>query len=232
VGDYNVIADVSSIIEDTLTRAMRALEPINPPVAVLHDLSDTVPTSPPKLTIFLYEIAEDAASRNRPPVRSEPTGATDPLVSRKPPMALMLRYLLTAWGGDQITQHRMLGRAMQALYDDAILDGAQLTGGLAGSTDALHLTLTPLTLDQKSLVWYALQKPYRLSLNYEVRVVNLESTVDLPVRPVLSRSLVTGAVDTSAARVGDAAARIGAAPGRPVAGRPVAGRPGSRVVRP
>jgi Pvc16 N-terminal domain len=195
VGDYNVIADVSSIIRDTLTEALVGLVSPNEPQleAILHDLSDTVPTSPPKLTVFLYEIAEDAASRNRPPLRTEPTGRADPVVLRKPPMALLLRYLITAWGGDQITQHQMLGRAMRALYDDAILDGTRLTGGLAGSPDALHVTLTPLTLDQKSYVWFALQKPYRLSLNYEVRVVNLESTVDIKAQPVLSRALVTGA---------------------------------------
>ena len=194
MGDYNAIADVSAMISDTLTRALRGLAPPThaPYKAILHDLSEQPKLDEPKLTVFLYEIAEDAASRNRPPVRIDPAGRSDPLVSRKPPMALLLRYLITAWGGDQITQHQMLGRALQALYDDAILDGAQLTGTFAGSTDALHVTLTPLTLDQKSYVWFALQKPFRLSLNYEVRVVNLESTVDIPARPVLSRSLVAG----------------------------------------
>jgi len=194
VGDYNAIADVSVMIRDRLTRALRGLAPPDAPhlQAVLDDLANTPDPNPPKLTVFLYEIAEDAASRNRPPVRTEPTGRSDPLVIRKPPMALLLRYLITAWGGDQVTQHQMLGRAVQALYDDAILDGAELTGTFAGSTDALHVTLTPLTLDQKSYVWFALQKPFRLSLNYEVRVVNLESIADVPARPVLSRALVTG----------------------------------------
>jgi hypothetical protein len=193
VGDFSVIADVSAMIKDTLARALVPLStPQQQLEAILDDLSNTPSVNPPKLTIFLYEIAEDAASRNRPHIRSEPATAAGSVGARKPPMALLLRYLITAWGGDQITQHRMLGRAMQALYDDAIIDGSQLTGSLAGSTDTLHVTLTSLTLDQKSYVWFALQKPFRLSLNYEVRVVNLESTVDIPTRPVLSRSLVAG----------------------------------------
>ncbi|GII66846.1 hypothetical protein Skr01_69310 [Sphaerisporangium krabiense] len=188
MGDFGVIADVSTIIVRALTRSLRGLSQ-DPPIAELHDLSEPVQTPPPKLTVFLYEIAEDPASRNRPPVRSRPPDAP---TTRKPPMALLLRYLITPWGGDQPTQHRMLGRALQTFYDDAILDGTQLTGSLAASTDSLHVTLTPLTLDQKSWVWYAIQKPYRLSLNYEFRVVNLDAAAEQEIRPVHSR-IVEGA---------------------------------------
>jgi hypothetical protein len=184
MGDFGVIADVSTIIVETLTRALRGLSPPSSPIAELHDLSEPVTVDVPKLTVFLYEVAEDPTSRNRPPVRTQPP---DPLVTRKPPMALLLRYLITPWGGDQVTQHRMLGRALQTFYDDAILDGTQLTGSLAASTDSLHVTLTSLTLDQKSWVWYAIQKPYRISLNYEVRVVNLDAVEAVPVRPVQNR---------------------------------------------
>ncbi|MEV4319022.1 DUF4255 domain-containing protein [Actinocrispum sp. NPDC049592] len=184
MGDFGVIADVSTIIVETLNQALDGLGMLEKPIAKLDDLLDTPTTPPPTLTVFLYEIAEDPTSRNRPPVRSLPP---DPPTTRKPPMALLLRYLITPWGGDQVTQHRMLGRALQALYDDAILDGGQLTGSLAGSNDSLHVTLTSLTLDQKSWVWYAIQKPYRLSLNYEVRVVNLDVESAQRVRPVQNR---------------------------------------------
>jgi hypothetical protein len=189
MGDYTVIGEVSTLIERTLDAAVKTVSGVA--VAKLDDLSGTVATSPPKLTIFLYEIAEDPPSRNRPHVRPDPA---NPQVVRKPPMALLLRYLVTAWAGDQVTQHQMLGVALRTFYDESIFSGARLTGGLAAGTDALHFTLTPLTLDQKSLIWYAIQKPYRLSLNYEVRVVNLDATGDLPASPVRSRELVPGLV--------------------------------------
>ncbi|MEV6345876.1 DUF4255 domain-containing protein [Actinoplanes sp. NPDC051851] len=195
MGNYGVIADVSEIIRDALSTALRDLLPIRTE-AELNDLSDTVSPDPPKLTIFLYEIAEDAASRNRAPVRSDPSQGA-PTV-RKPPMALVLRYLITAWGGDAPTQQRMLGKALETFYDNAILAGAQLSGTLAAGTDALHFMLTPLSLDQKAWVWYAIQKPYRLSLNYEVRVVNLDSAVDLPVVPVSSRTVVPARLERAA----------------------------------
>ncbi|MFI9455228.1 DUF4255 domain-containing protein [Amycolatopsis sp. NPDC052450] len=185
MGDFGVVADVSAIVVDRLTRALEGLSSERL-FAELHDLSEPVQADVPKLTVFLYEIAEDPTSRNRPPVRSLPP---DPPTTRKPPMALLLRYLVTPWGGDQLTQHRMIGRALQAFYDDAILDGEELAGSLAASTDALHVTLTPLTLDQKSWVWYAIQKPYRLSLNYEIRVVNLDSLDVAALRLVTSRTI-------------------------------------------
>lgn len=194
MGDYNVISDVSAILQRTLGQAMNALDPAAPPRAILDDLSGTIAVSPPKLTIFLYEIAEDGPSRNRPQIRIEPTAPNEPVRYRKPPMALILRYLLTAWGGDQQTQHKMLGRAMETLYNDAILDGPQLSGVLAGTNEALHLTLSSLTLDQKSYVWFALQKPYRLSLNYEVRVVNLDAEDRLAGPPATSRETLIGSV--------------------------------------
>jgi hypothetical protein len=185
VGDFNVIGDVSTIIMDTLNEGLSKLP--SQPRAELNDLSEKVQIDAAKLTVFLYEIAEDPPSRNRGPLRADSPGGP---VIRKPPMALLLRYLITAWGGNQVTQHQMLGNALQTLYDNAILSGPRLSGTLAGTTDALHLTLTPLTLDQKSYVWFAIQQPYRLSLNYEVRVVNLDATVENPVVPVASRTLL------------------------------------------
>ena len=78
---------------------------------------------------------------------------------------------------------------MQALYDEAILGGTMLLGGLQGSTDTLKITLIPLTLEDRSRVWYAIQKPYRLSVNYEIRVVNLDATEELRDEVVQSRTL-------------------------------------------
>jgi hypothetical protein len=185
MGDFGVVADVSTIIVDRLRRALADVQP-GPVTAELNDLSEPVQVDQAKLTVFLYEIAEDPTSRNRPPVRSLPPAAP---TTRRPPMALLLRYMITPWGGNQETQHQMIGRALQVFYDGAIWAGEELTGSLAGTTDALQFTLTPLTLDQKSWIWYAIQKPYRLSLNYEVRVVNLDSLDVSDLRLVRSRTI-------------------------------------------
>src|SRR5439155_5430664 len=89
--------------------------------------------------------------------------------------------------GDRLTDHRLLGRAMQVLYNDPVLSGAQLQGQLAGTIEALKITLSPLTIEERARVWYAIQKPYRLSVTYEVRVVNLDAIDFYPATAISQR---------------------------------------------
>lgn len=178
--DFNAISDVSSTLESVLTAGLSTLTPTPAPVAALHDLQGEVPTSPPRLTLFLFEVVEDEGTRNRPPLR-EPS--TTEVVLRCPPVSLALRYLLTPWSGDRLTDHRILGRVVQVLYDGAIIRGTDLHGGLAGTDQALKLKLMPLTLEDRTRIWQAVQKPYRMSLTYEVKVVFIDSdrTVERPL---------------------------------------------------
>ena len=180
--DYGVVADVSATLQNALTNA---LAPLNA-VAEVHDLQGNVATAPARVTLFLFEVSEDYASRNRPRAREQ----TPPTITvRKAPMALLLRYILTPWSNDRFSDHRMLGRVMQALYDGAVLSGPDLRGGLLGTDQALKVVLSSLTVEERARVWYSVQKPYRLSVVYDVRVVNLVSDVSQEVMPVAERSL-------------------------------------------
>jgi hypothetical protein len=185
-----VIADVSQTLISTLNDALSALFPAPAPQSVLHDLQGNISTNPPTLAVLLYEVTEDASTRNLPlQRRSMPAGH----VLRKPPLTLVLRYMIVPFAGDRLTEQRMMGTAMQALYDSAILAGPDLRGapapdGLVGSADILATTLDPLTVEQRTRVWHAIQKPYRLSLCYQLRVANLDSSVAADVDPVRSRN--------------------------------------------
>jgi hypothetical protein len=180
--DSGVIADVSDTLRAHLSSSLAPLGA----VAELHDLQGNIATNPARLTLFLYEASEDPSARNRPRVRA--VVPPDVLVA-KPPMALLLKYLLTPWSGSRLTDHRILGRTLQVLYDGAILSGTLLQGGLSGTDQALKVTLSSLSLEERTRVWYSVQKPYRLSVAYEVRVVNLVSTVLEAARPISQRSL-------------------------------------------
>jgi hypothetical protein len=187
MGDFNIISDVSATLASVLTDGLSTLAPAPPPIAEVSDLQGNISTNPARVTLFLFEVIEDPSARNRPPVRRD----TPPTVAvSKPPMALLLRYLLTPWSGDRLTDHRILGRVLQVLYDGAILSGAQLVGGLAGGPEALKLTLAPLTLEERSRVFHAVQKPYHLSVSYDVRVVEVDTEREQVRRPVASRTLV------------------------------------------
>src|ERR1700752_4987893 len=128
--DSSVIADVSSTLEAMLTSAFSNLLP-GPPVAEVHDLQGTISTAPARMTIFLFDIVEDPTVRNVAPRRDV---VPPNITSTRPQMPLILRCLLTPWSGHGLTDHQLLGRALQALHDDAILSGPQLQGGLAGTS--------------------------------------------------------------------------------------------------
>jgi len=191
--DSSVIADVSSTLEAVLTNAFSSLLP-GPPVAQVHDLQGAISTAPARMTIFLFDVIEDPTVRNLAPRRDV---APPNITLTKPQMPLILRYLLTPWSGDGLTDHQLLGRALQALHDDAILSGPQLQGGLVGTSEAIKLKLAPLTLEEQTRIWHAVQRPYRLSVTFDARVIRIDSNDVTMRRPVLSRTLA-GAVGDGA----------------------------------
>jgi hypothetical protein len=107
----------------------------------------------------------------------------------KPPMALLLRYMITPWSGTRASDHQLLGRVIQILYDGAIIHGPSLQGGLAGTSEALKITMSPIPLQERFWLWQSVQKAYRISVTYEVRVVNLDAVEPQLVRPTAVREM-------------------------------------------
>jgi hypothetical protein len=184
----DVLASVSETLQARLTAGLSSLGPPTP-VAVLHDLSTRPPTDPPRVTLFLYDVVEEATVRNR--AKTTEVVGTE-LRVRKQPLGLCLHYMMTAWGGDRSTEQRMLGRVMQVLYDDAIVDGPELLGVLSGTESELRISLSTMRLDDRARVWWAINQPYRLSVNYEVRVVDIDPTVERTSAPIHARDIAAG----------------------------------------
>jgi hypothetical protein len=182
--DANVISDVSLTLQHVLHDSLVSLDPQF--FVEVSDLQGQMSTSPLHLTIFLFEVVEDPSAKNRPPVRQVVNQA---VFTRKPPMALQLRYMLTPWSGDRITDHKILGKVIETFYDGANIAGTKLQGGLANTDAVLNVNMAPITLEDRTRVWYSVQKPYRLSLTYEVRVVNLDSTLQERTGLIQSRRI-------------------------------------------
>ncbi len=109
-------------------------------------------------------------------------------------MSLDLHFLLTVFGSrasgdyfDETPAHQLLGSAMQVFHDFAIVTDSVLTirppaglpvldPSLRDEREHVKLTLRPLGLEDLSNVWMSLELSYRLSVAYEVSVVQLEST--------------------------------------------------------
>jgi uncharacterized protein DUF4255 len=177
MADYSAIRDVSLTLEARLGDALSVMSPA--PTVAVDNLVDE-PGQQPALSLFLYEIVEDGSVKNRPHLR---TGAPPNVIVRK------LKYLVTPSSSSRETEQEMLGRVMQVLYDGAVLTGPQLLGDLQNTATALKITLAALDLEERTRIWHAIQHPYRLSVNYEVRVVNIASRDDHAVRAVTERVL-------------------------------------------
>jgi hypothetical protein len=188
VANSDVLAAVSETLRSRLTQGLSDLGP-PVPFAELHDLTTTPSASPPRATLFLYDVVEEPTSRNRPK-SSELVGGV--LEVRKQPLALRLHYMVTPWGGDRVTEQRILGRVLQVLYDDAVIDGAELQGVLAGTTAQLRVCLAPMRVDDRARVWFAIGQTYHLSVNYEVRVIDVDAERVSRAGPVVRRDVRTG----------------------------------------
>jgi hypothetical protein len=141
----------------------------------------------PRLNWFLYRVAPNAAYRNMEPPR---TGST----SRrgKPPLALDLHYLLTAFpaaptstGDQEQTAHIALAAAMRRLHENPVVanGSAFLPVGTPNLHEPLRIALETLDLETLSKVWTAAAQPLRLSVGYVVTVVMLDALVAATTGP-------------------------------------------------
>ena len=124
--------------------------------------------------------------------RPRPRSAFDRLEQR--PLPLRLHYLVapivdrsTRPRAAELEQH-ILGKVLQVLNDIGSLSGGQLRDDLAGESLELFVRLEPLTLEETTRVWDALELSYQLCVSYEVSVVPIASAMPvlLPRRACLS----------------------------------------------
>ena len=145
-----------------------------------------------QVNLFLYQTEVNAAWRNQTMPRQVRPGENG-----YPPLALDLRYILTAYGADDegagILAHRLLGRTMSILHDSAAFKRGDIQAALAGNDlyeqiESLRVIPHPMTAEEIARLWAAFQTPYRISASYQVSVVLIES--NKPIRaslPVLAR---------------------------------------------
>ena len=191
----------TSLIIAAITESLRKI--LNDAMALDIYLPNTVVTmrSPDKargsgtenqLNLFLYQVSPNAAWSNL----SIPPNSG----SARPPLALNLHYLITAYGSDDDTagifRHWILGLAMSALHDHPIIDENELVsiqqslgGGIIGDMiEPIRITQQPLSIEEISKLWTTFQTNYRMSAAYLATVALIESTrTSSAPLPVLSR---------------------------------------------
>lgn len=126
------------------------------------------------LSLWLYKLTRDPHTGNRGLSRVSPG------TMRAPALPLRLHYLVTPMleldngiGAPEFEQ-TVLGKTLQVLAEQPILRGAQIVGGLGGQLDQLTVRLEPLSTEEMTRVWDALESHYRLSVSFEVTIVPIE----------------------------------------------------------
>jgi hypothetical protein len=144
------------------------------------------------VNLYLYRIIESQFTKNEPWPGDRVTGP-----SAKPALGLELFYLLTPFAppvdpttanGDDA--HTMLGAAMLAFHENPILNQTHVKGfdadtvlsaALLNSYEQIKIRLTTTSLDELSKIWATINQPYRLSVAYEVSLLELTPTPPPPV---------------------------------------------------
>ncbi|MDL2217587.1 DUF4255 domain-containing protein [Christensenellaceae bacterium OttesenSCG-928-M15] len=172
MADYMGIYEAGEALIALLKKNMTP-EPISKPeligLCVPHEPEDY------QLTLYLYHV-EDATRMGGAAFTQESQN-----VQRAAPLPLKLYYLITAHSKAPVQsraadEHRILGRALQIVRDNAQLSGAMLSGSLKENTAELRVTLRRETHEQLTKIFPAASsKPYKLSFAIEVEGVEIDS---------------------------------------------------------
>jgi hypothetical protein len=156
-----------------------------------------------RLNLFLYEIQFDASLKNVP--------LDD---AQKPPLWLVLKYLLTAFDddgktSDTIPAYENLGEGIRALQELALLPltpglPAPLLKALGDNPEELKITFDEASMDLLSKIMQGSDEKYRLSIAFQLRPVMIAPA------ELAAYSLLVGVDYTTApvTTVGEAAVHI------------------------
>ena len=125
--------------------------------------------------LYLYRITHNEYTRNQPPVSP----------ARQVPVDL--HYVFSVWMDTALNEHTVLGWLIRELSRYPVLDPGMLTavGGFAAS-DRLQLVPSELSLDDTAKLWQLLNAPYRPSLTYVARNVQIGPDATPNFAPVVA----------------------------------------------
>jgi hypothetical protein len=138
-----------------------------------------------RLSVFLYDVTENEVLKN------ERRRVVDETHTKEPPLALDLRYLLTAFpsqsGSDEtansLDQQRVLGVAMQVLRAHAVLGPDELPASLADNE--IQITREDESLQAITDLWSTFRdSPLQPSVAYELSPVLIDAPSDRAVERV------------------------------------------------
>lgn len=165
MADFSIVADVSAALLKLL-RAQMCPSPVSAPESI-RLASPTEKNADFQLGLYLYDLREMSEYRSGA-VRRGPDN-----IRRNPPRPLSLSYMMFLNGKAQIAagaeaEQRILCRAMQALTDYPLIDVNEAHPMAGDVEEPASVTLLPLSFEEKTKLWSALNQPYQLGVYFSV----------------------------------------------------------------
>lgn len=174
MADYSIMSDVTSHIVKILRGGM-CPDPISSPNLVTA-VSPSEQDADYILGVYLYDITEDGEISGPSMVKYGRSQI------RRPPRPYSLYYMLYVNGSSQLgikspDTHKILGRAAQIINDHRSISSKTLQPWLEEDEPPILITPSKITLEEKTRVWTAINKPYQVSLFYKAAPTFLSSDV-------------------------------------------------------
>ncbi len=147
------------------------------PAVPVSLLAPDEPGDDRRVNLFLYQVRESPTLRNQD-WRPSPT---QPGQLQPPPLSLNLYYLMTPYAvndaeNGNAAAHAILGEAMRVFHENPVVPNTDdiLAPGLVAAREQVKIMLQTVDLEELSGVWTTFGGPLRLSVLYEVSVVQLD----------------------------------------------------------
>lgn len=184
------------LVSESLRRLLTGKMSILPAVNVTLLSPDDAKTDR-KINLFLYKIQENPFLKNADwQIKRGDAGSIIP-----PPLSLNLYYLMTPYAPNdpqngQSTAHKILGDAMRVFYEHPVVPSDYLDTAIKSAGEEVRIMLNTLDLEELSKIWNTFKQPFRLSVLYEISVVQIDPL------PESEKSLATRVRKIAAPSVG------------------------------
>jgi hypothetical protein len=157
---------------DDLDRTLRAVIGAEVPALAADHLHFEPPDADftpavPAVDLFLYDVRENRELRSNDWQLDRPGNGQ--VTKHRAPRRVDCSYLITAWAGDPLSEHLLLGQVLQALLRRPVIPGDAAHGELAGQ-DLPTSILQPTLLQGIGEFWQALGNKPRAAVHLTVTV--------------------------------------------------------------
>lgn len=148
--------------------------------------------SKPTLNLFLYDVRENNVLRQHQWERLPGNGNDGKAHLKRMPFRVDCTYMLTTWASVPEDEHRLLTRALLALFRFPLLPENRLVGSLRNPPFEIQAVLARHDrLTNPAEVWSALDNEMRPSVSYIVTLA-LDPWTEITTPIVRTRTLLTG----------------------------------------